>query len=239
MRLNIVHIDKAKFRLLRNIFASSEDQLRNEYLSTFLYADVESIIEQDQFSDNTKLSKRQFEEERMKNLLISNHPDLTDTVYKLEDHTLVRGNIALFEFDTSLAVYAEQFQNIFVPGCNYFEISKAMLAIGDYTQGYGKFRRFGNNNNSTWREIFTQSENRKGFDKTKHILKRYLDSLIGNSTTTNPSIIHEYLSHIENTPHAPRDFRYYYIKYPTFTFWNEIQTDGFYWWDDYQNKPYE
>jgi hypothetical protein len=239
MNLNAGKVDKAKFRLLRNIFSSSEDQLRNEYLSTFLYADVETIIEQDIFSVNSKLSKRQFEEERRKGLLLSVHPDLKDTVYKLEDHTLLRGNIALFELDTSLAIYAEQFHNIFVPGCNYFGISKAMLTLGDYTQGYGKFRRFGNNNNSTWREIFTQSESRKGFEITRLILSSYLDHFINNPATSNELIIQEYLSDMEKGSTTLKDFRFYYIKYPSFTFWNENQTDGFYWWNDYKIRQYE
>lgn len=239
MNLNSAELDKTKFRFLRNIFASSEDQLRNDYLSTFLYADVETIIQKNEYSAKSKLSKRQFEEEKLKNNLITNYSELKETIYRLEDHTLLRGNIALFDFDINLLVYAGKFHEIFVPGCEYFEISKAMLTISDYTQGYDKYRRFGNKNNSTWRELFTQSENRKDFENTRSTVKAYLDSFIANPAKTNRDIIDNYLSHVESSQEAPKDFRYYYIKYLNFTFWGDNQTEGFYWWNDYQNKPYE
>jgi hypothetical protein len=232
-------LDKTKFRFLRNIFASSEVQLRNEYLSTFLYADIEAILEKHEYSADSKLSKRQFEEEKLKNSLMISHPDLKETIYRLEDHTLLRGNIALFDFDSKLPVYAEQFHKIFVPGCEYFDISKAMLTIGDYTQGYGKFRRFGNKNNSTWREIFTQSENRKGFENTQSVVKSYLEIFLAKASKTNMEITDEYLTNKESNSQTIKDIRYYYIKYRSFIFWGDYSTDGFYWWEDYQNNPYE
>ena len=38
---------------------------------------------------------------------------------------------------------------------------------------------------------------------------------------------------------TPKDLRYYLIKYKSFNLWDENQTDGFYWWHNYTNKPYE
>lgn len=246
MKLKIKQVDSSKFRFMRNVFASSEDQLRNEYLSIFLYSDIEMILDKHEYSSNSKLSKRQYDEETIKNNLIDLHPELKEAIYKLEDHTLLRGNIAILNLDINLPTYAEQFHKIFVPGCEYFEISKAILTVGDYTQaygnirdGYGNFRRFGNRNNSTWREIFTQSENRKGFEDTRDVLKSYLDIFITTPTMTNNDIIDGYLASIENNPNCSKDFRYYYIKYVNFSMWEENQTEGYYWWDDYQNNPYE
>ena len=58
-------VDSKKFRFIRNIFSSSEDQLRNEYLGSFLYKDVElivdqfeSIITEGKFTENSKLSRK-------------------------------------------------------------------------------------------------------------------------------------------------------------------------------------
>jgi len=239
MNAKVGVMDRSKLRFLRNIFASSEDQLRNEYLSSFLYADIEAILEKYEYSANSKLSKRQFIEESEKSKLISIHPELEETIYRLEDHTLLRGNIALFDFDINLPVYAKQFHKIFIPGCEYFDISKAMLTIGDYTPLYGKLRRFGNRNNSTWREIFTQSENRKGFENTKSVVRSYLEIFLATASKTNKEIIDEYLTNKESSPQETKAIGYYYIKYLGFSFWDENQTDGFYWWDDYTNKQYD
>lgn len=241
MKLKSGSVDPLKFRKLRNIFASSEYQLRNEYLETFLYADVESLINNNQFSSESKLSKRQFEEEIVKEELILKYPDLQESIYKIEDHTLLRGNIALFDFNENLPVYAEQFLKIFIPGCNYFEISKALLTIGEYTQNIGKFKRYGNNNNSTWRELFTQSENRDGFQNTKDIVKQYLTIFNIDKNKTPENLIQEYLSKYESDTESQleKDLRYYYIKYPSFSKWDEHQTDGYYWWFDLALKPYE
>lgn len=239
MNLNERQINNEKFRLLRNLFSSSEDQLRNEYLPMFLYDDVEAIIENDKLSAKSKLSTRQFKEEQNKADLIIKHPELKEPIYKLEDHVLLRGNIALFDFDTDLPAYADQFHKIFTPGCNYSEISKAMLTLGDYTQSYGNLRRFGNRNSSTWRELFTQSENRKGFEITRSILKSYLQIFSDNSSETDQSTIITYLNNYTANPHTPKDFRYYYIKYENFSTWDGNQTEGFYWWDNYLTKPYE
>lgn len=239
MELSDKEVEYSKFRLLRNVFSSSDDQLRNEYLSAFLYADVESLIDKNEYSVNSKLSKRQLEEEKLKNVLIGGKPELKETICRLEDHPLLRGNIALFDFNATITDYADQFQKIFNTGCDYFEISKAMLSLGDYTQAYGKLRRFGNKNNSTWREIFTQSENRKGFDQTQLVVKAYLDLFKNNPAATNSVTIELYLKTYESDPLLPKDLMYYYIKYNSFTFWAGNQTDGFYWWDDYLSKPYE
>jgi len=239
MNLNKYKVDSAKFRLLRNLFSSSEVQLRNEYLSAFLYNDVESIIEKNECSEKSKLSKRQMEEECLKGKLIQKHPDLLEIIYKLEDHSLLRGNIALFELDQDLPFYANQFHKIFVSRCDYLEISKALLTFGNYTQSYGKLRRFGNKNNSTWRELFTQSESRKAFDITKEVLKLYLDSFQVNEAQTNKTVIEAFLNAFKIYPKAQKDLRYYYIKYNSFVTWGENHTDGYYWWDDLENKPYE
>lgn len=231
------NIDNLKYRQLRNIFAASE--LKNEYLSKFLYSDVELIIDKSQFSENSKLSKRQLEEEKFKEQLISNNPDLRGSIYQLEDHTLLRGNISVLALDSTISLYANQFEKIFMSNVNYFEISRAMLTIGDYSQTYSNLLRFGNKHESTWRELFTQSESRKGFDKTQEVLKKYLDLLIANPSITNSDLVNAYLKQCTSCVNAPKDWRYYYIKYQSFIMWDNYQTEGFYRWDHFASKPYE
>lgn len=239
MHLEKEGFDKSKFRLLRNVFASSEDQLRSEYLGSFLYSDVEALVTGTNYTAGSKLSKRQLDEEKQKQVLIKLHPDLKESIYRLEDHTLLRGNIALFDFDKKIANYADLFQKIFIPSCDYFEISKCMLTLGNYTQSYGKLKRFGNRNNTVWREIFTQSESRDDFDCTKVVLKAYLDLFITGKAVSNSVILDKYLKQHTDNPDLPKELLYYYIKYQSFTLWDRNPTEGFYWWEDRSSKPYE
>ncbi|HQO64164.1 MAG TPA: hypothetical protein PK528_11175, partial [Syntrophorhabdus sp.] len=116
--------------------------------------------------------------------------------------------------------------------CDYFSISRAMMSIGNYSQDYGgNWRRVGNHNDSTWRELFTISDRRKGFDETKAILRKYLQLLIDDTHAGNDSIVKNYLP--ETYP-----WRYYFTKYVSFRSWKSIPTEGYYYWDDYENKPY-
>ena len=117
-----------------------------------------------------------------------------------------------------------------------------MLFFGLYPQNYGnQYMRFGNKNNSTWREILTQSDNRQNFDRTKKILKLYLTHLKENVGITNNSIVESYLNNNNQSESFP--FEYYYTKYKSFILWEnnnkEHQTDGFYFWKDFPNRPYE
>ena len=226
-------------RKLRNLFSSSEDQLRNEFLATFLYDDVESLINKNTLSANSKLSKRQIEEETKKAEFLLINPDLLEVINKLEDHTLLRGSIAIFNLDTTLTTYANIFNNIFKQGCNYLNISMAMLNLGDYSQEYGKLRRFGNKNNSTWRQLFTPNDYRKGFNRTKTVLNQYLNLFEQNNELTDQAIIDAFLHQFTNNPALPKNWIYYYIKYDSFKLWNDEQTDGFYQWSDINTKPYE
>lgn len=239
MHLKTEAFDESKFRVLRNIFASSEDQLRSEYLGSFLYTDVEVLVLSNKYSNGSKLSKRQLEEEEKKQVLVKNYPQLKETVYRLEDHFLLRGNIALFDFDETIVSYAQRFHQIFISGCDYYAINKSMLTLGDYTQSYGKFRRYGNQNNATWREIFTQSESRGDFNCTKTVLKTYLDVFSREGNVSATVIIDKYLQQHKNNPLYPKDLFYYYIKYQSFTLWDGNTTEGFYWWEDRSSKPYE
>lgn len=225
--------DVSKFRFIRNIFSSSEDQLRNEYLASFLYSDIEKIIDDfdtifssNEFTADSKLSKRQLLEEKIKTEFINGSKDLKDIIYKVEDHNLLRGNIAIFNFDSNMPLYANKFLETFTSDIDYLAVSKSLLTIGDYGQKYGALKRYGNKSNASWRELLTQSEGRKGFDNTKLIFTEYLEKLINGSSDAD--LIKDYFSSISET--SERDFAFYKIKYDSFTVWNDNQTNGFYHW---------
>ena len=220
-----------KIRKIRNLIASSEDQLRKEYL-TSLYSDIESILNDNEFADKTRFSKAQIEEEKNKRALLAEHPSLSNILLKTEDHHLLRGTLSIFDITVHIEPYAEKFLNNFEPECDFFQISRAMLTMGDYSQIYRRLRRFGNNNDTTWRELFTPNEYRKNFDNTKIVLKKYLQEFIDDDKAAIDKLI-------LCNEQAEKDWRHYYIKYDSFRFWEGKQTNGFYFWNDFDDKPYE
>lgn len=234
-------LDKVKLRKIRNL--TSDTELRNEYFKLYLQ-DVDLILEKDELSSQSRFSRRQFDEDKQKSAFIEKTPVSNSVLYQLEDHNLLRGSTGIFDIDEHLPVLAEKFLESFPEKQNDYEsISSVLLTFGDYTQAYGGSRkkRFGNNNSNTWREIFTQSTQRssKDFSRTKKILKDYLTLFIENPKTTNSDVINTYLAMFNDNEVLPKDLNYYLVKYPTFHKWKNSWTDGFYYWDEYENKPYD
>ena len=220
-------------RKIRNLIASSEDQIRKEYLG-ILYNDVNDIIHNRTLSEQSRFSKHQIKEESLKQKLLANHGEMKEAIYKVEDHDLLRGSISILGVKESITDIAERFHATFnESSCDYFKISLELLSIGDYSQGYGGGgrRRLGNGNAATWRELFTPSEKRSGFDKTQSVLIEYLKKNNGTFNDTHSSSI--------SPESTGLDWRYYYRKYESFRKWNGQSTDGFYHWKDFENKPFE
>jgi hypothetical protein len=85
----------------------------------------------------------------------------------LEDHYLLQGCIAIIGLADieKFKQRAEKFLGLFDrKQISYSEISKALLTIGDYSQLASWRFLLGNNNDSTWRQLFTISKMRKHFD---------------------------------------------------------------------------
>lgn len=236
INLDNVEIPPNFYRLTRNLLENASDkQIRTENLKN-VYETIEALINGERQPANLLFTKRQLEEETEKDVLISSNHQLKETIYKLEDHPLLRGSIGVFLVDNTIDELGKFFLKEFHQGCNYFEISKAMLVFGLYPQKYGRGKmRFGNKTISSWREILIESENRAGFDNTKEILQNYLNFKISNPSITNVDIVRNYLIN----PDTPKDFRYYYIKYDSFILWDKYQTEGFYMWKNYSVEPYD
>ena len=218
-------------RKIRNLIASSEDHVRKENLGS-LYHEIERIVLNKMDSDKTEFSKSQHDEEKLKQALRNDNPAIEDVLFKLEDHRLLRGTLSIFGLEDAIESHAEKFQQIFQSDCDYYQISQAMLTVGDYTQYYGRLKRFGNKADSIWRELFTPSIHRKNFETTSRILRDYLQLFVGDSQTSNERLIESYIEK------GVKSWRYYYVKYDRFQKWEDHATSGFYSWDDYSNKPF-
>lgn len=232
IKLNDIKVPDNFFRITRNLLENASDrEIRNENLKN-LYLAIDALIERE---ETPLFTRRQITEESTKQTLLDENPNLKQIIYKLEDHSLLRGTIGIFSIDNTIDEFGQIFLNIFHPGCNYFEISRAMLTFDFYPQNNKKSYRFGNRNNSVWREVLTQSESREGFDRVKNVLRNYLSFKRENQDIADIDIVNNYLE----SPTTQKSFSYYYIKYNSFILWGEHQTEGYYWWENFIERPYE
>lgn len=230
----------ARMRVLRNLIEKSEDTVRKENLPSLL--DSVSLIMREGiregiFDTNTLFNSRQVEEEKQKSDFMLGNPSSKGVLSRLEDHDFLRGCLAIFDLRPDLDKVADVFISAFDENGEYDylrNISNALLIFGDYTQESEQRARFPFYRKALWRELFSPSQKRHGFEKTKATLYSLLDYLLKNPGKTLSDIIESYLQDYDANADKPKDWRYYYIKYPTFRHF----TEGYYYWEN-QDKPYE
>lgn len=234
INLNGYDVPDNFYRLLRNLIENATDkQIRNENLGN-LYQSINALIAGERSHEKLLFTSRQLNEEATKQELIDNNPEFKEIIYRLEDHTLLRGTIGVFILDDSIDKLGRVFLRVFYTNCDYVATNMALLTFGFYPQLSKGFHVFGNKF-ANWRDILTQSDSREGFENTKSILNEYLTFRNNNPEMNNAFLIKNYL---ENTV-VERNFIYYYLKYDSFAFWNGSLTDGYYYWKDFKVQPYE
>lgn len=235
----IVHLQEQtsnfnnRIRTIRNLIANSEDTVRKENMTSLLNS-VYEIITSGNLTGDSSFNKTQLNEEIEKINFINQNLQLTDILHQLEDHHLLQGCTAIIDLTPQLEQFVQQFKKIFTTDCNYLPVSCALFTLGDYTQKVTWTRLIGNLNHSTWRDLFTPSARRGGFQNTKEVLNQFLSALIMNPSLTVRGLIDSFLSTYIVDPNKEKDWNYYFVKYPGFR-WH---TDGFYYWPNSQ-KQYE
>lgn len=214
------NIDKVKesdfirrIRIVNNLIQNSEDEVsdradRNRMPA--ILAETDAIILtgviDDSIGNNFNVS--QLLEEKKKITFLEIHPEMADTLFELEDHFLLNGQISIVGLEN--LAYTKRFESLFK--CNMDKIDCAMMAIGDYGQvERNKWRyQYGSTYQLAWKELFHKSAN-SGFDNTKNILISLLGTNEEFSDEILQSIADDYLQECENKNLYP--LRYYYIKY--------------------------
>ncbi len=173
----------------------------------------------------------QIKEEIAKIEFRKNNPDLIDVLYEIEDHFLLNGQIAILA--TSYPVddkdeisytwnKTERFKKLAkLFECEWDNVDCALLALGDYTQRERNQWRtqMGSTfyTGAPWMNLFHRNRYISGWENTNKYLCNLLDSF-----ETIEEISDEKLSEIATKYHQDCtnlqcfDWRYYYIKYPTF-----------------------
>lgn len=227
-----------RLRIVNNLIQNSEDEISDSELRTSgnrmpaILKQVDSIIKTGKIDDGIEknLNLNQLGEETVKIAWVENNKDKAESLFELEDHDLLQGQISIIGLDHP--EYFPRFRSLF--SCKTDLVDCALMSIGGYGQREKRWRyQLGSKKNmKTWRNLFHKSGN-DGFDRTKDILLELLsradlftDEILSNITNT-------YINDCETNNNY--DWRYYYIKYDLF----RPGSYGKYYWDDFENQPYE
>ncbi len=215
---------KRRFRIVNNLVKNSSNTLRSEYMKILL-EQVEDIIRFGKLEQvaggKARFQSRQYEEEIEKLRWTNEYPELSEMLFKLEDHKYLNGFINTIGIEH--IEWCERFYSLFE--CDSEIVNKAFLAIGDYFEEDGWRYQIGNSNPETrlnvWRDLFSPLRKNEG-------LKFVLNQLLAKYETFTDDILkriyQDYLSHSKEMP-----VRYYLIKYTSML---PNKYGKYYWRDD-------
>ena len=176
----------------------------------------------------------QLEEERKKILWTAANPDKAESLFELEDHYLLYGQIGVvgLEYPEHFARFISLFK------CHYDKIACALLIMGDYLQTMdGKVYQLGSPNPKSWQNLFHKSALVKGFEETEIALEKLLRGTANFTNAYLDKIIDGYIA--ESEKKSSFEWIYYYVNYTSFrAFMSGLKDYGKYRWWDFENEPY-
>lgn len=200
-------------RVLRNLLEASSNEIRLDRMPQ-LIADVDALIERGAVGEVSALNKAQAVEEEAKARLLRQHPEVRDALHALEDHELLKGNLAALELDPeTLPRHAEAFARVFSKE-HWPRVTAALLTFGDYSRSLGRSSfRFGSGAAAEpWTAVLTGG-NRSQLDDTRRSLARLLDHAAAAEDLASEldRIVQRWLA--EREAERRLDWRYYLVKY--------------------------
>lgn len=206
---------RRRLRILNNLINNSEDNLRVDYMQGLIKQTEEIIIDgKIEIKDGSAhFNNNQIEEEIVKLDWTKNNPDKAEILYKLEDHPLLNGYINVIGLD-NIVKLSNKFKNLFFCDnegkvkCNFDIISKALLAIGDYSQPVGNNRFQLGTSETIWRKLFSPIGDRT---RTKKVLVELLEKLDSFTKDSLDNVANKYIDDSEKNKEFT--WRYYLVKY--------------------------
>lgn len=208
-----------RVRILRNLIEASSDEMRLERMPRIL-EDVHSVIRRGALEDVSTLNQAQVYDEKLKAEFLEAYPSMTESLFGLEDHELLRGSLGSFELDSqTFESRSETFHSVMSRSDLWSSLLGAMLAVGEYQRQRPNARPFifgtdSKQHDNAWRELLTGAT-REWLEPTRTVLAEFLDRVANSDADlddTLDSIANEYLEHCEQEERF--DWRYYMVKYP-------------------------
>ena len=230
-----------RLRVINNLILNSEYEISDSEVRTSgnrmpaILKQTRSIIV-DGIVDSSidkNFNAHQLAEETEKLQWVSDNPEKAESLFYLEDHPLLDGQIGIIGLDN--IDYGKRFYSLFE--CDYDAVDCALMSLGFYGQMDVNKKRYqvgsgSKRNEASWKSLFHRS-NSVGFEKTKEILLLLLSKHETFDDDKLKEIADNYIKACETL--SLFEWRYYYVKYPIF----RPKSYGKIWWDDFTNKPYE
>ena len=221
-----------QIRVIRNLVVNSENELRDSVLGKS-FAEVEQFILNNDLHIFKTFKTDQIEEEKSKNEYIKQVVADKHSIQKLEDSYIFRGSISLLPLDNKMKNRAEKFLEIFDEKDfmgNFLTRINLLLSFGDYTQDDGSLTNLMTSSNI--RDFLTTpSFNKSQFKtKTQQIVLACLDYFITNNDVEISQPVDNVLLAYRTDP---KDWKYYFLKYPSFR--EDCNQGNFHW---YSNSDY-
>lgn len=205
-----------RLRVLRNLLEASTNELRVENMPALIRAvtrlvTISSLTEA--LQDRSAFNEAQVDDERAKAVFLESHPELSEVVFGLEDHRLLRGSLVAFELDAQrLADRALRFEALMGNRSLWLALTAALLATGDYsrTRNSRSFRFGSPEEDQWWRDLLTGAK-RSTLQGVADVMARMLDAL-----STSEAGLPDALEQIRQTwlrEQDSYDWRYYLVKY--------------------------
>ncbi|MBM4722848.1 DUF262 domain-containing protein [Rhodococcus hoagii] len=206
-----------RLRVLRNLLEGSTSELRAGNMPA-LIREVERLVLADTLTEAvanlSAFNEAQIDDERAKAEFLEAHPDLTDVVFGLEEHRLLRGSLVAFELDAErLADRASCFEVLMSDRKIWPVLTAALLAKGDYSRERKAARsfRFGSpEEDRWWRELLTGTK-RSNLRTTSTVLASLLDAV--SASNESPADALEMIRESWLSQQESYDWRYYLVKY--------------------------
>ena len=208
-----------RVRVLRNLIEASSDELRLDRMPRIL-EDVHAVIRHGAIEDVATLNQAQVNDETFKAAFLEASPDLTEAVFELEDHELLRGTLGSFQFDgQTFEIRATTFHGVMSQPDLWPNLLAALLAVGEYQRQRPNARPFifgtdSKRHDNAWRGLLTGAT-RDWLAPTRAVLAEFLDRVAASPADLHESltsITRDFLTHCEQEERF--DWRYYMVKYP-------------------------
>lgn len=170
----------------------------------------------------------QLKEEQQKLEWTTQNPNFAESLFELEDHYLLYGQIVIVGLDTQK--YFKRFISLFK--CDYDLIDCALLVRFDYFQNKNKIYQFGAKKEISWQNLFHYSSYNENFENTQLALDTLLSEQTNFTDSYLEKIIAEHLADCERQKIF--EWSYYYIKYKEF----RPARYGKYFWQNFSDTPY-
>ena len=212
---------RRRIRIVNNLIQNSTDEISDNEKRVggnrmpAILRQIDNIILDGKINRDEVISFNayQLEEEASKLWLTNAHPELSSSLFKLEDHDLLYGQIDIVGVENTdlFPRFTDLFQ------CSLDKVNCALMATGDYAQ---KEKRYNSQYQlgasaelNSWRTLFHHGSN-ENYDDTKTVLSELHTAHKHFSDEVLDEIIDQFLTECEKTKNY--DWRYYYVKYSAF-----------------------